>query len=393
MLPKAVLRPFQEFVKLEASSGILLFVCAMAALVWANSPWAAVYDAIWKTPLKLGFGDYALTKPLLLWINDGLMAVFFFLVGMEIKRELLEGELTSPRQAALSIAAALGGMAIPAALYLAVNAGGETAAGWAIPMATDIAFALGVLAVLGSRAPPALKVFVTALAIVDDLAAVAVIALFYTSQIRWLYLGIAALVWIGLAAMGRARVRWAAAYILAGIALWLLTLLSGVHATIAGVLLALTIPLREPALLPRFEHSVHPWVAYLILPVFSLANAGVSLSGDLFEALSRPVAAGVVLGLVAGKPLGVVLSCWLAVRTGIAEFPPGLGWPQLFGAGCLAGIGFTMSLFIGGLAFAEPRHLDSVKLGVLAASLNAGAAGAAVLLLSHTSTARADRSV
>jgi len=376
-------RLFREFAKLPASDGILLFACAIAALVWANSPWAESYHALWRTKVTLGLGQYSIGKALLLWINDGLMAVFFFMVGLEIKRELLEGDLASPRQAALSIAGAAGGMVVPAGLYLAVTAGTEGAAGWGIPMATDIAFALGVLALLGTHAPAPLKVFVTALAIVDDLGAIGVIALFYTAKVHWQYLAMAALPLIALVSVARFRLGQPAVYVLLGLALWVFTLLSGIHATIAGVLLALTIPLRtgERNLLADMEHAVHPWVAYLILPVFALANAGVSLQGDIVQSLAHPVSSGIVFGLVVGKPLGVTLACWLAVRMGVASLPPGVGWSQLGGAGLLAGIGFTMSLFIGGLAFSEPSLLDISKLGILTASLLAGIAGSVFLVV------------
>jgi NhaA family Na+:H+ antiporter len=383
-----ILRGFQEFARLEASGGILLCACALGALLWANSPWSEEYHALWQTRISPGVGQFAISKPLLLWINDGLMAVFFFLVGLEIKRELVVGELASPRQAAFSIAAALGGMALPAALYSVLNGGGAGARGWGIPMATDIAFALGVLALLGKRAPLPLKVFVTAFAIVDDLAAVLVIAVFYTDQIHWSYLGLAAIVLAALVAAGRAGVRHGAAYVVPGLALWVLVLLSGIHATIAGVLLALCIPLEHgrqssqgDGLLHRMEHAVHPWVAYLILPVFALANAGVTLSGDFSAAIADRVTLGVMLGLVVGKPLGISLACWLSVRIGLASLPGGVLWRQIVAAGFLGGIGFTMSLFIGGLAFSDPSLLSAAKLGILSASFLAGLAGSLFLFI------------
>jgi NhaA family Na+:H+ antiporter len=279
-------------------------------------------------------------------------------------------------------------MALPAALYAALNAGGAGARGWGIPMATDIAFALGVLALLGKRAPLPLKVFLTALAIVDDLAAVMVIALFYTAQIHWMYLAMAAVVLVVLFAAGRAGVRYGVAYIVPGLALWVFILLSGLHATIAGVLLALSIPLRhegqlapEGSLLERMEHAVHPWVAYLILPVFALANAGVALGGDLPGVVTDPVTLGVIVGLAVGKPLGVSLACWLSVRAGLASLPAGVSWRQIVAAGFLAGIGFTMSLFIGGLAFADASLLAAAKVGILSASVVAGLTGSLFLLV------------
>jgi NhaA family Na+:H+ antiporter len=385
----------RRFARLEASGGILLFVCALAALLWANSRWSEAYHALWQIGISPGVGQFAISKPLLLWINDGLMAVFFFGVGLEIKRELVVGELASPRQAAFSIAAALGGMAFPAALYSVLNGGAAGARGWGIPMATDIAFALGVLALLGKRAPLPLKVFVTAFAIVDDLAAVLVIAVFYTDQIHWSYLGLAAVVLAALFAAGRAGVRRGAAYVVPGLALWVLVLLSGIHATIAGVLLALCIPLQhgkrsphDDSLLDRMEHAVHPWVAYLILPVFALANAGVTLSGDFSAAIADRVTLGVILGLVVGKPLGIGLACWLSVRIGLASLPGGVSWRQISAAGFLGGIGFTMSLFIGGLAFSDPSLLNAAKLGILSASLLAGLTGS-LFLLTHPVTPEA----
>jgi NhaA family Na+:H+ antiporter len=419
-----LVRPFQQFFRTEAAGGVLLLVCALVALVWANTPWAASYFALWSTVVTAGFGSFEISKPLLLWINDGLMAIFFFVVGLEIKREVLMGELGSPRKAALALVAALGGMVVPALLYTAVNAGGEGAAGWGIPMATDIAFALGVLALLGRRAPLALKVFLTALAIIDDLGAVLVIAFFYTAQLELGYLAFGAGVLAALVILNRSGVRRTAPYLVLGVALWLAFLKSGVHATIAGVLLAMTIPARRllddsaflargRELLDRFardvkpgeglptadqadvlhaledaaerldtplhrmEHALHGWVAFGIMPVFALANAGVALGGGL--PLGSPVTLGVILGLFAGKQLGVTGFSWLAVRMGWAELPQGVSWRQLYGVSLLTGIGFTMSLFIANLAFDSPAVLDGAKVGILAASLIAGVAGWLVL--------------
>jgi NhaA family Na+:H+ antiporter len=419
-----LVRPFQQFFRTEAAGGVLLLVCALVALVWANTPWAASYFALWSTVVTAGFGSFEISKPLLLWINDGLMAIFFFVVGLEIKREVLMGELGSPRKAALALVAALGGMVVPALLYTAVNAGGEGAAGWGIPMATDIAFALGVLALLGRRAPLALKVFLTALAIIDDLGAVLVIAFFYTAQLELGYLAFGAGVLAALVILNRSGVRRTAPYLVLGVALWLAFLKSGVHATIAGVLLAMTIPARRllddsaflargRELLDRFardvkpgeglptadqadvlhaledaaerldtplhrmEHALHGWVAFGIMPVFALANAGVALGGGL--PLGSPVTLGVILGLFVGKQLGVTVFSWLAVRMGWAELPQGVSWRQLYGVSLLTGIGFTMSLFIANLAFDSPAVLDGAKVGILAASLIAGVAGWLVL--------------
>ena len=432
-----LIRPFQQFFRLESASGILLLLTAVVALAWANSPLAASYFRVWESPITVDVGFLAISKPLLLWINDGLMAVFFFVVGLEIKREVLVGELASPKQAALSVAAALGGMAVPAAIYALVNAGGVGISGWGIPMATDIAFALGVLALLGRRIPLALKVFVTAVAIVDDLGAVLVIALFYTAELRLPALGAAAALLAALVLLNRFGVRGTLPYVLLGIALWVAVLKSGVHATIAGVLLALTIParrlidapeyLRRAELylaefaedlqpgdtrptpdqrdavhslevatkgletpLARLEHALHPWVAFFIMPVFALANAGVALGGDVGATLGSPVALGIVLGLFLGKQAGVLALAWLSTRVGLAALPGGVSWRQVWGVSLLCGIGFTMSLFIASLAFVDPVLLDSAKVGILAGSLVSGLAGALVLVRADRSRAVAD---
>ncbi|RMF56860.1 MAG: Na+/H+ antiporter NhaA, partial [Bacteroidetes bacterium] len=403
-------RPFQRFFEQEAAGGILLLVCAVIALLWANSPFSESYFSLWETLVTVGVGGFVISKPLLLWINDGLMAIFFFVVGLEIKREVLVGELSSPKAAALAVAAAFGGMVVPAALYTLLNAGTDGASGWGIPMATDIAFALGVLALLGSRAPLALKVFLTALAIVDDLGAVLVIALFYTAEISWGALGAGAGALVALVAANRLRIQRPAVYVVLGIALWVAFLKSGIHATVAGVLLALTIPARrrldtheflargnellrvfardvrpgktEPSTdqrdalhalevtcrqaetpLIRMEHALHGWVAFLIIPLFALANAGVALGGDLGAAFGNRVTLGIVLGLFVGKQIGVTGFAWLAVRLGWAALPAGVTWRQIYGVSFLCGIGFTMSLFIANLAFAEAALLDSAKVG------------------------------
>lgn len=422
-----VLAPLQEFIEQEAFGGILLLLCTVAALIGANSPWADVYINLWQTTLTIGFGTSVLAKPLLLWINDGLMAVFFFVVGLEIKREVLVGELTSPRQAALPIAAALGGMLVPAGLYLAFNVGTEGATGWGIPMATDIAFALGVLALLGQRVPVALKVFLTALAIADDVGAVLVIALFYTADISWMSLGIGAGFLVFLAVVNRAGARHPLIYAVLGIGLWLAFLKSGVHATVAGVMLAMTIPSRtridstefltrtqamlsefertgvpgkdvllnekqEVAIkgietaceqvgspLQRMEHALHPWVTFAIMPLFAFANAGVALSGGPSTTLTHSVSLGIVAGLMIGKPVGITLFAWLAVRSGLALRPAGVTWRHIHGAGWLGGIGFTMSLFIASLAFGDSGLLDVAKIGILAASLVSGIGGWIIL--------------
>ncbi len=390
-------RPFQSFFRLEAASGILLIVASIVALVLANSPLRQVYFTVRDIPLGISIGEFTLTKGLVLWINDALMAVFFFFVGLEIKRELRGGELSRLRNAALPFAGALGGIVVPATIYVSLNLGGPGGSGWAVPLATDIAFALGVLALLGSRAPVGLKVFLTALAIIDDLAAVLVIALFYTAQ-----LDVAALTWSAgmlgiMVVLNRAGVRAPVPYLLVGLVLWYATLKSGMHATVAGVLAAFTIPHRinghgppngdesttnggrDSTLLERLEHDLQPWVAFGILPIFALANAGVTFPSAPGEALTNPIGAGVFFGLVFGKPLGITAAVWLALRVGLADRPAAVTWRHLHGAAWLCGIGFTMSLFIANLAFDSETALDTAKLGVLSASLIAGIAGWTIL--------------
>jgi NhaA family Na+:H+ antiporter len=422
-----IVRPFQDFARKQSSGGILLIIATVVALVWANSPWGESYAALWHTKLTVGIGEFSISKDLTHWINDGLMAVFFLVVGLEIKREVLVGELSSARGAALPVAAALGGAVVPAAIYVAINAGTEGAAGWGIPMATDIAFALGVLTLLGERASVGLRVFLTALAIVDDIVAVLVIAFFYTSEISWVALGIGAIFLAVLVAANLLGVGRTLVYAVLGVGLWLCFLLSGVHATVAGVLLALTVPAssfinpgafleRSRYVLDRFEQAgergenvlaneerqaalhalnhaayklepplheleraLHPWVVFAIMPVFALANAGVPLGGNVVVALADPVALGIVLGLVVGKQLGVTLSAWLAVKIGVSELPEGVGWRHIYGAGLLAGIGFTMSLFITDLAFSDDSLIEDAKLGILVASLIAGVIGWTIL--------------
>ena len=430
-LIERVLAPFRQFAHAESSGGIVLLACTAVALVWANSPWAESYHHLWELEVAVAAGSFAFRSTLHHLINDGLMAVFFFVVGLEIKREALVGELASLRRAALPMAAALGGMVVPAALYVAVNAGGLGSAGWGVPMATDIAFALGVLALLGDRVPLGLKVFLAALAIVDDIGAVLVIALFYSGGVAWDPLAAAAVLLALAAGANVAGVRRPWAYAVIGLALWGAVLASGVHATVAGVLLAMTIPARTridadefvdrtqtilwylearggdgdsvltnqshqealheletvteaaQAPLQRFEHGLHGIVAFGIMPLFALANAGVALAGgEIGAAASSPVTLGVLLGLVLGKPLGITLFSWAAVRTGLATLPHAVSWRALHGVSWLAGIGFTMSLFIAGLAFGTTPLLDHAKLGILAASLIAGAVG--WLLLSRT---------
>jgi NhaA family Na+:H+ antiporter len=366
-----------EFFKGEERSGLLLMVAAAAAVAWANLAGDS-YVRFWEVPITIGIAPAALSKPLLLWINDGLMAVFFFLVGLEIKREILGGELASVRKAMLPVVAAVGGMVVPAAIYSLLNARGPGAAGWGIPMATDIAFALGALALLGSRVAPSLRIFLTAVAIADDLGAVVVIAAFYTGDLVWAAILIAAAVLGVLVVVNRLGVARLAPYLLLGAVLWVAVLKSGVHPTIAGVVLAFTIP-SGPALAGRLEHALEPWVAFGIMPVFALANAGVRLSSDLGSALLDPVALGIVLGLFLGKQLGVAASCWVVVRLGLASLPSQASWRQLYGVALLCGIGFTMSLFIATLAFGASAQLEAAKIGVLGGSLLSGVVGYLVL--------------
>ena len=368
-----LLDPFQRFFHSEAAGGIVLLVCTAIALVWANSPWQDGYASLLHLALPVGGARLALELTVHEWINDGLMALFFFLVGLEIKREMLTGELASIRRAALPIAGAIGGMIVPAALYALFNGGGAGARGWGIPMATDIAFALGIVALLGPRVPVALRVFLAAVAIVDDIGAVLVIAIFYTASISRSYVVIAAAVLVALMILNRAGVRNAVPYLVLGVVLWVAVLLSGIHATVAGVLLALTIPAQrrgasDESLLERLERSLHAPVAFLIVPLFALANAGVRIGSAAASGVTMTVLGGVAIGLVIGKPLGITLASWLAVRLRIATLPDGVSWRLLQGVSWLGGIGFTMSLFVGALAFTDDALLDSAKLGVLLAS-------------------------
>lgn len=422
-----ILSPFQEFFHQEASSGILLIIATIIALFWANSLWADSYFHLWETKVTISIGSFGISKDLLHWINDGLMAVFFFVVGLEIKREVLVGELATPRQAILPIVAAIGGMAFPAAFYWVFNTNGPAQAGWGIPMATDIAFALGVLSLLGKRVPLSLKIFLTAVAIVDDLGAVLVIALFYTSEIVWISLLIGGLFLVALILMNKLGVRSPLVYSLLGLGLWVAFLKSGVHATIAGVLLAMTIPVRtrinteefmsnadyfldefrkygkpgesvltnkrqraavqaieiaaEHAQTPlqRLEHTLHPFVSYFIMPVFALANAGIIMKGNILAVLTQPVTLGVMAGLIFGKQIGVFAASFLAVKFKWADLPSGMTWKRLYGISWLTGIGFTMSLFIASLAFGDSEFLSSAKTGILLASLIAGTVGALIL--------------
>jgi NhaA family Na+:H+ antiporter len=415
--------PFQEFFRTEAAGGAVLVACAGAALIVANSAWADAYHRLLATTIAVAAGGHELSLTVHQWINDGLMALFFLLVGLEIKREALVGELASPRQAALPIVGAIGGMVVPASIYLLTNGGGLASRGWAIPMATDIAFALGVLALVAPRAPSGLKIFLAALAIVDDMGAVLVIALFYTGAIAWGALGMAGLILLLLMTLNILRIRSLTPYLVLGVGLWYFVHESGLHATIAGVLLALAIPTRTrinaaefsakarglldyfdrtetgdllvltskgqqdaiiglerategvTAPLLRLEHTLHRLSAFVVMPLFALSNAGVGLSG----AAGGRVALAMMLGLAVGKPLGITMAALAAVRLRLASLPDGVNWTALHGCAWLGGIGFTMSLFIATLAFDGTNLLDSAKVGIMAGSILSGVVGAMVV--------------
>lgn len=380
-----ILRPFEAFVRTEALGGTLLILASALALLWANSSATDSYLALWQKPLTVGLGDAVLQKPLILWINDLLMAVFFLLVGLEIKRELLVGELNSVQKAILPALAAVGGMVVPAAIYFGVAHGGPAASGWGVPMATDIAFALGVMRLLGNRVPNGLLVFLAALAIIDDLGAILVIAIFYSSAISFGALGLAAVCTAVLVAMNRFGVRRPALYVLVGLPLWLAILMSGIHATIAGVIVGFCVPAtarskHAESPLSHLEHGLHPYVAFAIVPLFALANAGVVLQGASLSMLLQPASLGVILGLTVGKPIGVIGITLAAVKMGYASLPLGVTLRHLVGAGMLAGIGFTMSLFVAGLGFEPGSTLHTeAKVGILGASILSGLAGLFVL--------------
>jgi Na+:H+ antiporter, NhaA family len=417
-LAKYVGRPIAGFLQVEAAGGIILLLAAVVAMVWANSPWASSYEALWQTEVTLRFGGLELSEDLRHWVNDALMVVFFFVVGLEIKYEIVSGELRDPKAASVPIIAAFGGMAVPALIYVAFTSGGPGSVGWGIPMATDIAFAVGVLSLLGSRIPGPARVFLLTLAIVDDIGAIAVIAVFYTADLslRWLAVaGLLLLVMVGLRVL---RVWSMSVYVLLGVGVWFATYESGVHATIAGVVLGLLAPalplldqdgakayarnaiadehldageLRRFRFLlgesvpvaERLGAQLHPWSSYLVLPVFALANAGINLSGDaLADALSSPVTAGVAVGLLVGKTVGVAGASWLSVLLGIGRLPHRTTWTMMIGLGAVAGIGFTVSLFVTGLSFAEGSQLEAdAKVGILGASLVAALVGSTILVL------------
>jgi NhaA family Na+:H+ antiporter len=382
----------QAFMKLDASSGIVLITVTLAAMIAANSGLSDLYRSFLDTNVRIGVGTFEISKPSVLWINDGLMAIFFFLVGLEIKREVLTGELSSMEKALLPFLCAIGGMAVPGMIFVYFNWGNsETLNGWAIPAATDIAFALGILALVGSRVPVALKVFLLAIAIIDDLAAIAIIAVFYTSDLSVNALTLSMLAFFVAIALNRMGVNRLAPYLLLGVFMWVCVLKSGVHATLAGVLIAMAIPLKEKdgdnALLLRVEHGLHYWVAFLILPVFAFANAGVVLAGISFSALLEPLPMGIAAGLFIGKQIGVFGVTWVACKSGITRLPKDVTWQHVYGVACLTGVGFTMSLFIGSLAFDSAEMMNSVRLGVLCGSVMSGVLGFAVLRFSQPSAA------
>ena len=373
---------FTRFFQLEAASGLLLIAAAALALIINNSPLSHFYTAFLDVPVAVQIGALQIAKPSLLWINDGLMALFFLLIGLEVKRELLDGHLSKPSQVVLPGAAAIGGMVVPALIYWFLNKDNPAAlGGWAIPMATDIAFALGVLALLGKRVPVSLKLFLMTLAIIDDLGAIIVIAVFYSSELSGLSLLLAAACLVALIAMNRMGVVKIAPYMIIGLILWVCVLKSGVHATLAGVTLAFCIPLRtknsEPSPLLGIEHALHPWVAYGILPLFAFANAGVSLAGVNLHSFTHHVPMGIAAGLLIGKTVGVFGLTWIAIKTGLAALPAGANWGQVFGVAILCGIGFTMSLFVGSLAFVagSSEYAGMDRMGILTGSILAALIG------------------
>jgi NhaA family Na+:H+ antiporter len=381
-----------RFFRSEPASGILLMLAAALAMIFANTSLSSYYDLILSTPLEVRVGSVGIDKPLLLWINDGLMAIFFFLVGLELKRELVEGELSDKRNIILPGIGAIGGMAIPALVYLYFNHDDPVAAqGWAIPAATDIAFALGVLSLLGSRVPTSIKIFLTSLAIFDDIGAILIIAAFYTSQISFTALIVVACFVPLLLLLNRCNVVSRMPYILIGIVIWVATLKSGVHATLAGVVLAMFIPMRskkDPEISPviSLEHTLHTLVAFFVLPVFAFANAGINFGGMGADQLFHDVPVGIALGLFVGKQVGVFGFCWLFIQFNIAKLPNGMSWGSLYGTSALCGIGFTMSLFIGSLAFGGAEKLFDERIGIIVGSLLSGIFGYLILKASLPKT-------
>ena len=385
-----VVNRVQDFLKLETSAGILLMLAAALALIANNTFLSVYYAAFLDVPVQIKVGTLEIAKPLLLWINDGLMAIFFFLVGLEVKREVMQGELSNINKATLPVIAAIGGMAGPALIYSYINWGnGETIAGWAIPSATDIAFALGVLALLGNRVPVSLKIFLLALAIIDDIGAILIIAVFYTADLSVEALMLGSVGFAGLIALNRSGVKSITPYALIGLFIWVCVLKSGVHATLAGVLTALAIPIKgaqegDQSPLHHLEHSLHPWVAFAVLPLFAFANAGVSLSAIELSDLVDVVPLGIALGLFFGNQIAIFSLSFIFVKLGLARLPDNVRWIQIYGVGCLAGIGFTMSLFIGTLAFSDPELTNQVRLGVLMGSFASAILGYSVLRIASS---------
>ena len=387
------LSTLRQFLRLESTAGLLLVAAAGAALIVSNSPLLGLYQQFLDVRLVVALGSLEVAKPLLLWINDGLMAIFFLLIGLEIKREVLEGQLRSKDQIVLPAIAGLGGFIVPVAIYAALNwNNAETINGWAIPAATDIAFALGVLAALGSHVPLPLKVFLTTVAIFDDIAAIVVIAIFYTADLSWLALGLGLAGTAVLVVLNRLRVTRVAGYMIVGIFVWVCVLKSGVHATLAGFAVALALPLNDTATgrspLKDLEHALHPWVAYAILPIFAFANAGISLGGIDQTIVFGSVSLGIALGLFIGKQLGVFGTVWVLVKLGLARLPQGANWTSIYGVSVLTGIGFTMSLFIGSLAFerGDLEQMAATRIGVLAGSILSAVVGYLVLRFAANQT-------
>ena len=376
----------KDFLRLESAGGILLVIAMILAMIVVNTGLWPLYKGLLAIPLEIRVGDFEIAKPLLMWINDGLMAIFFFLIGLEVKREVLEGELSDPAQIMLPAVAAVGGVVVPALVFTWFNYGDESAMkGWAIPTATDIAFAMGILSLLGKRVPASLKLFLLTLAIIDDLVAILIIAIFYSVDISTLSLVIATIAYAALVLQNWRGVMRLTSYLVFGLIMWAAVLKSGVHATIAGVLLAFTIPLKHPegiefSPLRNLEHDLHPTVAFIILPLFAFANTGIPLAGMNLEALLAPEPFGIAMGLFLGKQLGVFSFSWAAVKTGVAKLPNGVGWLEIYGLSILTGIGFTMSLFISSLAFEEgSTNLNADRLGILAGSFASAALGYIVL--------------
>lgn len=422
-----LLKPIQRFLNVEASGGIVLLIMTVIALIWANSSFSDSYFHLWQTEIKVAFGDYTLDKSLHWWINDGLMMIFFFVVGLEIKRELLIGELSSVKNALLPVFAAIGGMIFPALIYLIMNHEPASSRGWGVPMATDIAFSLGILSLLGKRVPFSIKVFLTAFAIIDDLGAVIVIAIFYTAELSFMSMLISGFIFLLLLLMNALHVRKPLVYVILGIAFWIAFISTGIHPTIAGVLLALTIPTKarinskefieknikslnaleesgftgtnvpvstnfntvvydienrcESVAAPshRLEHKLHPYVAFVIMPLFAIANAGVKINGEILTSLLQPISLGVILGLFFGKSIGITFVSWLMIKLKFAVKPTNSRWSHLIGTAFLGGIGFTMSLFVASLAFKNPEFLDYAKLGILSGSLISALTGLLIL--------------